>query len=349
MTMGGVIKVDSAGGISGTGSVVDINEGGNLYPALALTTSTVTGPDNYGFVTFDLNLQSCPTTPAPLCTVTTGAATIVLDGYMVDATHIQLIENYNADDIGAIVSGTAFAQTGAGTFSSSSVSGKTYVVGGAGTDSNGPFQVAGLLAFASGGGVGGNLSFNDITAQTAQGGVAISGGTYAVDSTGDVTVTGVTDAKGDFTYNLQLYLTGDSAGHVLVISMDSTDVLGGKGMQQASGTTFTAASLSGSYALQVGQVVSGAEQDGGGAFYANGVSALTGFLDLNGILTFKSLATDVPISATFAATSTNGVLTVTGSGTRGTKDTVYLIDSTKGVVIEDDTIQLTLGHFELQQ
>jgi hypothetical protein len=367
LAIGGVIDVDSAGGISGTGSILDINEGGTLYPVTTLTTSTVsTTPDAYGLVTFDLNIPSCP---AVLCFGTTGAASIVLDGYMVDANHIRLIENWYADNIGALVAGTALAQTGTGAFSSSSISGSTYVVGSAGADTNGALQVAGVLTFNSDGSVSGNLSFNDLAAQSPQGGTALAtesatatcaSGTattacYTIDAsgtgidggTGRVTITNVTDSTTapTFNYNLQLYLTGD--GHALVISMDNFDVLAGSSWQQASGT-FNAASLTGSYALGIGQVVSNEEQVGVGAFYADGVSKLTGFLDANGILTVGALAPDNSFSAAFATTSTNGVFTVTGSG-GGTTDTAYLVDNTKGVVIENDTKQLTLGYFEQQQ
>ena len=82
----------------------------------------------------------------------------------------------------------------------------------------------------------GTLSFNDVSRQTPQGGTTLAAGaTYSVAKTGDVTVTSLSGgtAKYAFTYNLQLYLTGD--GHALVISMDTADVLAGLGFQQTGG------------------------------------------------------------------------------------------------------------------
>ena len=176
ISIGGVIDVDGSGTISGTGSVFDINDAcatkvdgtctAAVYPDQTLTAndSTVVGPDSYGLVTFELN-SSCS-----LCTGTS-VASIVLDGYMVDANHIRLIENWYNDDLSAFTGGTALGQTGTGTFSS--ISG-TYVIGTAGADTNVALQVAGVLTFNSDGSVSGNLSFNDIAAQSPQGGTALA-------------------------------------------------------------------------------------------------------------------------------------------------------------------------------
>jgi hypothetical protein len=373
LSMGGVINVDgtpSAGvaTISGTGSVLDINDScasgappvsscaAAVYAdqSLASGTSTITGPDNLGYVYFELNANcSGGNNSDPVLCGTLGNgnyAAIVLEGFMVDASHIRLIENWHNDLLTAYTGGTALLQTGAGSFTASSITGP-YVVSLAGADSNGKLQAAGALTFNSGS-VGGNLSINDIAVQSPQGGEAITGGTYAVDSTGRVTLTGVTDTSADFDYNLQLYLTGD--GHALAISMDSTaatnpDVLGGLSWQQSS-STLNASSVSGNYSLDVTQFISGNEQDGVGAFKADGVSSLTGFLDLNEVFTgtTPTLAADSPLSDSFTATSTNGILTVTNNGGSTFNATAYLVDSTQGVIIENDNTQLTLGYYTNQ-
>ena len=225
------------------------------------------------------------------------------------------------------------------------------MIGSQGQDLNGKLQVAGLLTFNSGATVSGNLSFNDLVGQSPQGGETITGGTYTADPTGRVTVTGVTTTSTPaFTYNFELYLTGD--GHAMIISMDSTatnaDELAGTGWQQTS-TALTAASVSGSYAFDVLQFIGANEQDGVGAFNGDGASSLTGFLDVNATFTSATLIPDSTFSDTFATTSTNGLFTVTDTGATPTPLTMYLVDNTQGVIIENDNAQLSLGYFAQKQ
>jgi len=339
ISMGGVANVDGSGTISGTGSILDLDDDGNAFGAQAVTASTVTGPDSFGKVTVLLNTS---------CTCISGAfqASVRLDGYMVDASHIRVIENWYNDDLTAVTGGTMLAQTGAGSFSTGSVSGTSYVIGNTGADGNGALDVAGILSFGSGAvTMSGNLSFNDITTQTAQGGNTIASGSYAVDpTTGDVTITGLTDGS-TFNYNLQLYLTGD--GHALVIALDSNDVQFGYGWQQST-SSLTPASLSGSYSFDLSQITgSGGQQDNIGAFTGDGSGTLTGYIDQNLLFNGGSVAPFVQISAAYATTPTNGDFTVTDNG-GNYSDTAYLVDGTKGVVIENDPGALSLGYFELQ-
>jgi hypothetical protein len=344
VSIGGVINVGNAGGISGTGSIFDINDDGVPSSAQTFTASTVSPPssDGLGMVTFTLNPSSA-----------SGISEISLVGYIVDASHIRLVET--SDGFVGTTGGTALGQTGA--FNTSSISGSSYVFGTDGQDFvSGAQQLAGLLTFNSDGSVSGNLSFNDITSQSPQGGNTLAtGATYSVDPTGDVTVTGLTDATGDFTYNLQLYLTG--AGHALVISMDAADVLAGLGYQQTG--SYTAASFSGTYALNIIQQVppdsTPFEQDGVGTVALDGVGSLIGFIDLDEALPTN----DLPLSGTFSANA-NGVFTGTITGISSTSATnadmfTYYLGGANGAVangavaIENDSDQLTLGIFQIQQ
>jgi hypothetical protein len=335
--VGGVINVDSVGAISGAGSVFDINDGNGSGPLQdqTFTASTVSTPDSLGLVTITLNPSVASAVPQ-----------IVLVGYIVDATHIRLVET--TDTFAGTMGGTALGQgTNVGTFATSSISGTSLVFGSAGFDVNGALQVAGVLtANSDGTTVSGNLSFNELTTQSPQGGVTLTAGTYTVDATGRVTLTGLTDGA-TFTYTLQLYLAEN--GEVLVLSMDASDVVGGLGFSQSG--TFTAASFAGSYVLNAAQVVAGNEYDGVGPVAADGIGSLSGFIDLNEFLVPVS---DLPLSGTFAA-GANGVFTgsITGidSTAVATADnfTYYLVDTTRVVAIENDTDQLTLGYFVLQQ
>lgn len=353
---GGVINVDGATSISGTGSIFDMNNGatGLLYSDETFAASSVTSPDSFGLVTFTLNPSGVSTVPQ-----------VILDGYMVDANHIRLIEI--TDSLVGFTGGSAFGQgSNTGLFSSASVSGNSYVIGGSGFDLVGEDQMAGILTFNSDESLGGNISFNDLSSTNPpQGGATLQpesspnclSGTattpcYTIDGpgvgndggTGRVTLTNVTDAS-TFSYNLQLFLTGD--GHAVVISMDVADALAGLSWQQAS-TTFSSSALNGSYAADLTQFSSlFAEADGAGAFFADGVGTLNGFLDDNQSLVGGAPTPDTLFSSPFTTTSTNGVFDVTPPG--GVFLTYYAIDNTQGVLIENDLNLLTLGYFDLQQ
>jgi hypothetical protein len=201
--------------------------------------------------------------------------------------------------------------------------------------------VAGALTFNSNGTVSGNLSFNDITAQSPQGGTAITGGTWADDGsgTGRVVVTGATDGT-TFSYNLTLYETGD--GHATVLSMDGGDMVVGLGWAQAS--SLGVSTLTGTYALDINQFSTGVEADGDGQVTANAAAlSLAGFLDENGsLLSGAGLLPNNPLNATYSGSASSPIISITGGG--GSVFTLYLIDATQGVVIENDSSQLSLGY-----
>jgi hypothetical protein len=336
--IGGVLNVDSPNTISGSNSVFDINDlGFALVSGGGFDASSVTSPDSLGRVMFTLNPNAASTVPG-----------IILIGYIVDSTQIRLVETNDA--LVGTTGGTALAQTGAGNFSSSSISGSSYVFGTQGADNVGPLQVAGLVTANADGTVGGALNFNDFASQNGQGGTAISVGTYTVDNTGRVTLTGLADGA-TFAYNLQLYLTGD--GHALVISMDSSDGVAGFAFQQAAGP-FAASSFAGNYAMNTnintGTGTSAPYFAGIGPLYADGVGSLTGFVDLN---EQNVPVPNLPLSGTFTGNA-SGIFTgtLTGIYTPNTSAplsfTYYVIDPAHAVAIETDANQETLGYLELQ-
>jgi len=356
---GGVVTIDGAsGGISGTGSVFDVNDvcdyltsstscNAATYSAQSFTASSVSAPDSLGFVQFALNSNlyaSGSTIPS-----------VILDGYMIDANHIRLVEDWSNDWYAGTTGGTAVAQTGTGAFSTASISGSRYVFGMGGYDVNGVLQNAGVLTFNSDGSVSGTLSFNDLTFQTPNGGTALAAavGTYTVDSTGRVSIYNVTD-NATFGYNLELYLSGGSKA--VMISMDATnpttpDVLGGLSWQQCTGA-FDLTTITGDYAIALDQygvdpsTSTEAEWDAVGLLTSDGAGNLGGYFDQNlSLFVGGGLVPDKSFSATLATTSTNSVYTVTpNSGTY----TSYIVDGTAGVVLQDDPSGLTLGYFANQ-
>ena len=358
--LGGVVTIDEASGsISGTGSVFDANDACDYltssstacnpatYSAQTFTVSSVSAPDSLGSVQFALNSNlyaSGSTTPS-----------IILDGYMIDANHIRLVEDWSLDWYSGTTGGTAVAQTGTGAFASGSISGSNYVFGMSGSDTNGVLQNAGVLTFNADGTVSGTLSFNNLAFQTPNGGTALGAtlGTYTVDSTGRVSIFNVTD-NATFGYNLELYLSGGS--EAVMISMDAAnpstpDVLGGLSWQQGSGA-FDLTTITGDYAIALDQYAVDpstaleAEWDSVGLLTSDGAGNLGGYFDQNqSLFVGGGLVPEKSFSATLATTSTNSVYTVTpNSGTY----TSYIVDATAGVVLEDDPNGLTLGYFANQ-
>jgi hypothetical protein len=350
-SIGGVINVDGLGStagsgtISGKGSVLDLNDLGTVVTKQPFLASTVSAPDAFGRVQFSLVPNSSP------------IAGVGLAGYLVDGNRIPWIENSNDpnDLFAGVTGGAAFAQgANTGNFSAASIEGLSFVFGANGQDKNGYFQAAGVLTTNTDGTtVSGTLNFNDLTGATAQAPVAFTG-TYIVDSTGRVTLSALTDGP---ISTAQFYLSGNSQAGM--ITMDTSEQLGGSIFQQ-TGSAFGAGSFSGSYAFNATGfgppvVLSPIEFDAVGPITADGVGNLTGTVDDNILanLTSATPTPAVPVSGTFAANS-NGVFTglVTGldlsNATNQDAFSYYLIDTTKGVAIEVDPNQLTLGYFELQ-
>jgi len=133
--LGGVFNVDSPNNISGAGSIADEynNTGASsspLYPQIPISPSTVTSPTSPGTFNLVLNLNNSTNQ-------LTTATTLNIQGYMVDATHIKLIEDESQQGSSCAsgsLAGLAIAQTPpSGGFAPSSFSG-TYVFGLLGTD-----------------------------------------------------------------------------------------------------------------------------------------------------------------------------------------------------------------------
>jgi len=353
--IGGVLNVDGPGTISGNGSIFDINDAGLAGPlaAQAFAASTVTTPDSQGRV----ELKLVPSAAS-------GVGQINLIGSLVDTKHIRLVET--TDTYRGFTGGTALGQTGA--FTSSSISSASFVFGAAGEDPNGALQAAGLLVAgpntgtvgAVTGNVTGTFSWNDHTGVAIQTPLPLAGGTYTLDTTGAgagtgrVTLAGLTDSTTNptFTYDLELYLTGDGQG--LLILMDRDEVVVGQDFQQTGGP-FTATSFNGSYALNVRHVVpnvgSETRQNGVGPLTADGTGDVTGFFDFNQT---SSNATKLPLSGTFTA-GANGAFTGTLAGLDTSQTPMvhhfacYLVSPSQAVLIETDNAQLTLGFLELQK
>lgn len=356
--IGGVLNVDTANGLDGSGSVFDVNDGFNVSQDLPVDSGTISTTDplslNFGRVTVSLVLQN------------SGFGGLGLVGYMIDANHIKLVENSNdPNDVffgggPGDVGGTAFGQgTNAGAFTaaSPSVSGASYVLATSGTDVFGFYQVAGIVTLNPDLSASATLNFNDLSG-TPQTPVPFTGGTYTIDPTGRVTLMNLADPTATYFFNFQMYLDGN--GNATVISVDSPtvdpnvpDEVAGVAAQQTAGA-FSASSFNGSYGLNVTGWL-GNEFDEIGTVAADGNSSLSGAVDQNLLFFTGSTQGNVTTSGSFAAAANGvfieGLTGMTGLDVSGNSDvfTYYLIDPTRVVAIETDQNQLTLGYFELKQ
>jgi hypothetical protein len=234
LAIGGVLSI-SGTTISNTGSVFDINLGGNVGPGLLFSSGSVTAPDSFGRLTFSLTPNS------------TSVGAFVLTGYIVGPNRIQLVES-QVDALNADLGGTALAQTApTGGFTAAGVSGATYVFSGTGSDIHGNVQIAGTFTLNAGGTLSGTIGLNDIA---YFGTVVITTGTYTVDPTGRVTLTNILPSLPVGTVNtpavafgFQLYLDGN--GNAMELGVDTNDLTAGVAYLQTAPT----AQLSGSYAV----------------------------------------------------------------------------------------------------
>lgn len=330
--IGGVVNVDSAGHISGAGSVIDTNFCGTVSQNLILLPgSTVTGPDSLGRVLVNFNPSSLAVNFA---------------GYIVSSSKVVLVET--ADELGGDTGGTAFAQGGmTGGFSSASLSGQSYVVTGQGSDAHGSLTFAAALTFNSDGSTSGTADFNDIVNQFS-GTAASPSASYTVDATGRVTLTKliVKDTATGKLYGpitLQLYL--DGTGNAVSASMDNNDSFSGPAFQQTASS-----SLAGNYALNA----FGISATTADAFGAVGQVATSG----SGITDSNYLKASHPIAdVTLSGMGSSGSVKITGLGAdsiaAGTPTpnsfNIYVIDPNRAFGIETDNVQLGLFYTLLQK
>jgi len=344
--VGGVVNIDGPGAISGAGSVLDVITSQAFETGtFALGASTVSAPDAQGRVRIQLQ-QAANSALLP----------IELAGYIIDATHIRLIETGDTDDgnnFDGVLGGLALGQgNNTGQFSAASLADINYVFGAQGNDSQGSLQVAGVLTANANGSVTGTLNWNDRTGTATQNPLPFTG-TYTVDPTGRVTLSQLADGA-TFHYSMHLYLA--AGGNALLLSNDSADNFEGQAFQQQT-APFAAASFNGLYGLNATLFTS--DQPGGvygptpvigsiTAVSGSASSSVSGFADRG------PGGPDFAVTGSFNAAA-NGVFNGTlaglspGSPAAVGSFTLYVIDGTQAIMIETDPSQLSLAHLENAQ
>jgi hypothetical protein len=341
--LAGVVNIDRPGAISGSGSILDVNDGsGQQTGTYTLGGSSVSVPDSQGRV--QIQLQPAGPELPPM----------TLIAYIVDATHLRLILGGDTGDLSTfqgVLGGVALGQgAGGGQFNAASLSGTSYVFGAQGQDAGGSLQLAGIFTLNANGAVTGMLNWNDLSGKATQAPLPLTG-TYAVEPTGRVTLTGLTDGK-TFSHSLHAYLA--AGGNALLLSNDANDSFDGQGFQQQAGA-FTAKSFSGTYGLNLTQFSTNAAASGlqqssalGTLSAAAGATASTA----NGFADAGNGGADVAIGGTVTVQNDGifqAALTGLDPGSPRTVGsfTLYAVDGTHSVLIETDANALSLGTLQM--
>lgn len=373
LAFGGVFNIDSPNTISGNGSAADEILGKKLNATAAALSGTVTAPDQFGAITLNLNAA-----------FGNGGKSVPLQftGYIVDNTHIQLIES--DDNLGtgyALTAGAAIGQGSAtGTFKDNTAFSGNYVFDVLGTDLSNlnlaPSTLTSAAVFSADG--SGNLTsgFTDtfLAVNTVQGtsGAQISAtfnGTYSVDASGsgraELTLANFNPAPTrGYLPTLFFYLTGSGNQNVPLI-LEGGDShypsLGtGAAYPQSSSLTFA-----GHYGMAFTQEQPGnlIENDGTAWMSVDPTAnSLGGAADVN--LSFGTNL-DQPFTGTFSTPASNGVFAGTLVGTNNNLVSsvaffppiavnFYVIDANHGFFIETDLLnavppeqagQVSLGYY----
>ena len=290
-------------GVSGvTGGQMDVNDGASPTGAITLQPGTIT-IDATNFSNFGRGTLTLSTT------LNSQLLNLSYVFYVVDGTHLVLVEN----DTVAATSGSATAQAAVPTSVQAFPGSFVFAVGGAAISQGvfGGLSRAGRYTSDANGNIT-NLSVDEdfsggINAFPKSGG--FSNTTYTIDPAGTGRGTlNFTDVTRNQTFQYVFYMASPTQGF---IQDDSTNVVADGSLSVQSGT-FTSASLAGSYAIDWSGVnlANGFEEDFVGVIP---VSSAASNNIAGGVLDFTELGdgkifTDVPV---------NGLLTLQGDGTLG--------------------------------
>ena len=307
--------IDAGGNPLAVGGVFTSDASGNL-------TAGIDDSNDDGFVvTNDPITGSIPVaaTGRGTATMNTSRGTLSFAYYVVDATHLKVVGINNV----SILGGEAFRQTGP--FSNTSVSGPfAFTIAGADLLNGVPFAAGGVLTSDGAGNVATGIEdFNDGgTISTA---VPFTG-TYSMASTGRGTLT-LNTAAGVFTFAIY-----PSSGGVLAQETDNRFLTSGTALQQQT-AAFSAGSFTGIYGMNFTGASSGSELDSIAELTADGVSKITGIIDINnsGGITFGQ-----PLSGTFNA-SASGRFALSLQTPLGVQNiVVYLANGNRALFVEVD-------------
>jgi fibronectin-binding autotransporter adhesin len=310
LALGGVFTSDAAGNITG---VDDSNDAGTVVTNDALTGTIPVAASGRG-----------------TATINALGGTLTFAFYVVDSTHIKLVEIDNSLAVG----GEAFRQTGP--FSNASLSGPfAFTLAGADNLSLNPFATGGILTSNGAGTItSGSQDFNDGGTLATNVGLT---GSYSMAANGRGTLTIVT-TSGTFTFAIY-----PSSGGVLLLETDVGFLTTGTALQQSP--PFSAGSFSGGYGLNFTGVTASGELDSTAQFTADGASKFNGIIDVNNA---GGISFGQPLTGTFNVANT-GRSTVALQTSVGTQNMVfYSVSGARALFIELDSTVVAAGEVRHQ-
>jgi hypothetical protein len=348
MAMGGIMNIDSPNNISGTGSVADQDDATNVTENSTLTGS-LTSPDKYGMLKFNLSTGFAPT--------------LQFTAYIVDSTHIKLIESDNAGAGSGFgtTAGLAIGQgTATGTFLNSSSFAGNYVFDIGGEDPSGiPASLGSYGQFSADSAGNLNSGYSDESLTVFQ--VAISdsfNGTYTLDPSGD----GRIDSNIIFSTSgagpeLIFYLTGNGNAPLILDAEDNGTSLafGSIGTGAAHPQAAPPFSLNGKYGTESIESSSAFLNTNTGQIAASGDSGtLSGVVDTTFSFTpdpdtqLTGTFGSIPNSGRFTGSLTNSLFFTQANSTSAIPVAFYPVSSDLLFFIETDLLlagESTFGSF----
>lgn len=339
----GRFSSDAAGGIPLGNTIVDMNDNGSVTPA-----------DRTLHGTYSFDAANPGTGRGTLTLTSTATGQIQYAFYIVDSTHLRLVE-IDANDF---LAGDAFSSPAGNSFTAGSLAKANFLFTAVGTSGAGAYAAGGVFASDGGGNITGG-AFDVNNAGSVPASAALGSCAYTVDST-----TGRVDLKlfsgsgacpAGPSASLAEYAAYQTAqGTAVMLELDANAITSGLAFQQQSTSTLPLGSFAVGLATRgVGQdSPNSVEQDAtgsialSGATGAAGAGLTSGNLDIND---FDAVFQSDPASA---SASSIGTPDSNGRGTailNATDPTVtfnliyYIIDSSRALLLGSDTTRVGSG------
>lgn len=311
----GSLAADGAGNIAS--GFLDANDGGSLSTAQSVSGSLTTPNAGSGSGTLTLNSGF-------------GAQTFAY--YIVDATHLKLVET----DANRSTAGDALLQANS-PYASGDFHGSLFFVM-SGTSANGQLGIGGSVAIGSGAITGGSIDKNDpagpVLAQS------VTGGSYTVQDSTTGRTTATISLNGT-SINVVLYPLSDTSFNML--ETDTNQVSSGSAAIGTGGNGSNS-TISGNYALNLSGVVGTTPEEVVGQLVANGGGVFTGTLDItNGGANTALLASPYAVAGTPNTTLKSNFANLGSVGFN-----LYIVDSTQVFLLENDNKGVLTGVVRLQ-
>jgi hypothetical protein len=342
--LAGRFTSNGSGTIPNTAAVIDVNDNGTIK------SSDTTLAGSYSFD---------PLFPGSgrgtLTLTSTNSGTIKYAFYVVDGTHLRLVEA----DTNAYLEGDAYSGVAGNSFSAATLANGNYPFTEGGNSPTGLYTAGGIFTADGAGNIsGGIFDSNNAGTQTATGGVTMGTCTYSVNQTTsriDLRLQLASGAcggtNGPTTAEFVAYPT--ARGPVLLLEVDPIAVASGAAFLQAAGvSTFNgnlAFSLSGRGIIH--NNIAAIQGDTSGALALATTAATSGMIDINKFnAVFAGDAVNTATTTIVAPTSPGrGTAVISGTNPNVTYNVVYYVVSSNIALEYSSDATRNMTGFILQQ